>query len=160
MLSNTNSAPDGRKKEQTVRGRKLSTLESGTRFGFELESGLDPARQTRGRSRLSRLLLAGAVMLQLAGLETQSLANVIQANRTYPPPNGSFRTTNPSAVAYDFSPSSLMQLTNVAFTFFDTFAPDPPGPAGLTLSFNAQCSYYISTDGGVTFSGEPAATAD
>ena len=92
----------------------------------------------------------------LAGLTVETRANVIQANNTYPPPNGSFRSPGPD---YNFgSGASAVQFTNVAFTFFDNFVLVPTGPV-TTVSFNAQFSHYLSTDGGATFSGEQAATA-
>lgn len=82
-------------------------------------------------------------------------ANVIQANKTYPPPNGSFRAAGP---AYNFgSGGSAVQLKDVAFTFFDNFVLI--GNPGGSVTFNAQFSHKLSLDGGATWSGEQAATA-
>jgi len=95
------------------------------------------------------------LVLLLMGLTAETKANVIQANNTYPPPNGSFQSPGPD---YNFgSGVTAVQFTNVAFAFFDSFVL-VAGPVP-TLSFNAQFSYYLSTDGGSTWSGEQAATA-
>jgi hypothetical protein len=91
----------------------------------------------------------------LLGLTAETKANVIQANQTYPPPNGSFRVVG---TGYHFgSGGTAVVFTNVAFTFFDNFVL-VAGPVP-TLSFNAQFSHRISMNGGATFSGEQAATA-
>ena len=114
-------------------------------------------RPTTGARPLGRLGLVNAVLLLLllAGLATRSWANLIQANRTYPPPNGSFRCPG---LDYNFgSGASAVQLKDMAFTFFESFVL-PPAAAGATVSFQAQCSHRISLAGG-PFSGEQAATA-
>jgi len=110
-------------------------------------------------SVLSGVFARGAflslLVLLLMGLTTGTKANVIQANNSYPPPNGSFQSPGPD---YNFgSGVTAVQFTNVAFTFFDSFVL-VAGPVP-TLSFNAQFSHYLSTDGGNTWSGEQAATA-
>jgi hypothetical protein len=94
--------------------------------------------------------------LLLSVFATVATANVIQANQSYPPPNGSFRSPGPD---YNFgSGATAVQIKDMAFTFFDNFVliagPTP------SLSFTAQCSHRISVDGGVTWSGEQAATAN
>ena len=92
----------------------------------------------------------------LLGLTAGTQANVIQANQTYPPPNGSFRSPGPD---YNFgSGASAVKIKDMAFTFFGNFALVPTGPV-TTVTFTAQCSHRLSTDNGVTFSGEQAATA-
>lgn len=90
----------------------------------------------------------------LLGFAVGIKANVIQANQTYPPPNGSFRSPG---TAYNFGAGgTAVRLNDVAFTFFDNFVL----PSGTTtISFTAQCSHRLSVNGGGSFSGEQAATA-
>src|SRR5438128_385556 len=77
------------------------------------------------------------ILLLLAALVPGVRANVIQANQTYPPPNGSFRSPG---LAYNFgSGASAVQLKDIAFTFFDNFTL-VAGPVA-SLSFNAQFSH-------------------
>lgn len=88
--------------------------------------------------RVSRLLLLAL------GFGAAAQANVVQANRTYPPPNGSYRSPG---VAYNFgSGATAVQFKDVAFTFFSHSALPTPA-AGVTLAFTAQFSHQVSFDG-------------
>jgi uncharacterized repeat protein (TIGR03803 family) len=116
---------------------------------------LAPVVVSRSRPLPRRVWCSWLLLLAL-GYGAAAHANVIQVNRTYPPPNGSYRSPG---VAYNFgSGATAVQFKDVAFTFFGNSVL-PGAAAGATVTFQAQFSHHISFDGGATFSGEQAATA-
>jgi hypothetical protein len=110
--------------EPATQGRNLTTLPKGSRSGSRPGPGLDPGRQSRSPSRLSALLLAGAVLLAPGWGVQRSLAGV----------------GFPGSPTEDNTPSiAVFQLiVDPAFTFL--FGPNPtfyypgysPGSAVLT----------------------------